>query len=106
MTNKEFRELIRTDSNIPDNYSLLYSLDFLDLLEDSYRSFEVCVDDDGDVTFDWIINKEDLLSISVNFKGELIYASIGRVASRGTLTFQDSIPETILNLIKEYSKEK
>ena len=104
MNTKEFRDLIRRDLNIPDNYTLLYTLDFLDILEDSYKDFEAYVDDDGDINLDWISSKESYLSISINYKGELIYACSGELKTCGRTSFKDRIPSEVINLIKYYSK--
>ena len=104
MTNKEFRELVRKDGNIPDNYTLLYCLDFLDLLEDSYKNFEVCIDEDGEITLDWIHSKSNMLSLTFTSEGLIVYASIGFEKTHGTVYLAVEYPTKVINLIKLYSK--
>lgn len=82
------------------------ALRFLSMLPPAVlANVEVSPDTDGAISFDWYVNNDKQLSISLGAHGELHYAAILGSVERvsGRLLFDDSIPEEIVRLLRRIS---
>lgn len=75
---------------------------FLSALPVTLPTPEVSVDPDGEVSFEWIEARDRRVAVSLNEQGRLSYAALygNGVTTHGTEIFDDSIPETVIQLVK------
>lgn len=67
---------------------------------------EVSVHPDGEVAFDWYVKKGFMLSVSISPEEEIAYAyRFGLRKNYGKEYYADTIPETILEKIKELTSK-
>jgi len=80
---------------------------FLESLPKDLPIPDIGVDSDGDVSFHWYSETDNVFSVSVSGTGELTYAGIfGKSKIHGTEYYRDEIPKIILlNLQRLWNKE-
>jgi len=82
--------------------SLACATRFLDLLPDYISAPEICVEPDGEFSFDWLKVQGGRFSVSVS-PTRLNYAGIfGKEHLHDSTEFKDEIPRPILELIKRF----
>jgi hypothetical protein len=72
----------------------------------TFRSPELSVDPDGEISFEWYMEPRRVFSISIGPHGELSYAGLfGRSDAHGTEYFGDELPKPIVdNLNRLFSR--
>lgn len=75
---------------------------FLNSLPSSLPSPSIQVDSDGEISFDWILGRNRMLTVTLGSYGKLSYAGIFGQGKKqhGVETFDDAIPETIIRCIE------
>jgi len=81
---------------------------FYKALGDLAKGVEVCPDPHGDIDFEWYIDKEHTLYLSIDGEGKLSFiVVIGNDRSYGERIFYDNvIPKDIKELIERLQKEE
>lgn len=75
---------------------------FLNALPSTVPSPNVGLDPDGEVTFDWLVEKGRIFSVSIGEGGRLSYAGmfgLGKTA-HGSEPFDDAIPDAVIDGIR------
>jgi hypothetical protein len=85
--------------------TLGYAYRFIEALPLGYPLPSVGVEPDGHLTLEWYRNPRWTLSVSVSPEGTLYYAALfGSEDPRGSCSFFDEIPETLLFLLRRVSQ--
>lgn len=106
-----FAEAIRDNAYSKDDLVNLYecyknSKKFIELLKPRFWVPEIYVESDGEIAFDWIASKTKYLSVSINAKGETIFAAIYHESrTRGRDVLSDEIPAQLLFQIERFTKD-
>jgi len=90
---------------LPVNENSLYRADeFLRMLPLNVSLPNIDVDPDGEVSFDWYNDSDDVFSISIGETGRLAFAGMfGPSEVHGVEYFNDEIPKPILLYLKRVS---
>lgn len=75
---------------------------FLCALPTTLPSPEVSVDPDGEISFEWLHDRDRMLSVSANPNGRLSFAASIRpgISNHGTELFDDRIPQQLISLLE------
>jgi hypothetical protein len=74
---------------------------FMNLLPQNLHNAEISVDPDGEISLEWFIAKNRLVSISIGGDGSLTYIGfLGRTRMKGVEYFDQEIPEAINSIFR------
>ena len=85
--------------------SLENAEDFAKTLPTKFPVPEITADPDGEVSFEWYIEPQQVFSVSIGDNNQLSYAGLfGKNKTHGVEYFRDELPKTILeNLCRLYA---
>jgi hypothetical protein len=93
-------------AEVIDIFSCMGAIFFSQMLPAHLPVPEIYVDPDGEITFEWYSNPRKVFSVTVRGNEELVYAGLfGINKIYGTESFDDELPDVILDNISRASSE-